>query len=277
MWHAFLNAMFELLKFFQGLVGDWGVAIILLTVVIRLALMPLTIKQTKSMYEMQRVQPKLKELQERYKGDKEKQQEEVMKFYQENKVNPFGGCLPSILQMPFFFALYQVLGRTNKGPGLMLKYLEALPASEQARAVKFLFIVPDITKMPKQVWDPHNILAVLPYLILVILFGVSVWLPQWLMPGEKQQKMIGAYMGVMFLYFGWVSPAGVLLYWVTSSAWGLAQQLVTTKMMSSSAQPGSDATAGKSGSGGAKADLPAGETDSQAPAPSRAKSKKRKK
>jgi YidC/Oxa1 family membrane protein insertase len=258
-------------------VGDWGVAIILLTVVIRLALMPLTIKQTKSMYEMQRVQPKLKELQERYKDDKEKQQEEVMKFYQENKVNPFGGCLPSILQMPFFFALYQVLGRTNKGPGLMLKYLEALPASEQARAVKFLFIVPDITKMPKQVWDPHNILAVVPYLILVILFGVSVWLPQWLMPGEKQQKMIGAYMGVMFLYFGWVSPAGVLLYWVTSSAWGLAQQLVTTKMMSSSTQPGSEASAGKPGSGGAKTDLPAGETDSQAPAPSRAKSKKRKK
>lgn len=233
LWLGFKEVLFWLLQQFQGFVGDWGVAIILLTVVIRLALMPLTIKQTKSMYELQRIQPKIKQLQEKYKDDKEKQQEELLKFYQENKVNPFGGCLPMIVQMPFFIALYQVIGGTAKKPGILLKFLEALPSDLQTSAVRFLFILPDITKTPKDMFAAHGIIAALPYLVLVVLFGLSIWLPQWLMPGERQQKMIGAYMGVMFLYFGWVSPAGVLLYWVTSSAWGLAQQQLTVKWMGS--------------------------------------------
>ena len=100
-------------------------AIIALTVLFRLALMPLTIKQTKSMYEMQRIQPKIKELQKKYKDDKQKLQEETLKFYQDNKVNPFGGCLPMILQMPVFIALFQVLGGTEKK-------LEAAPRRRSA-------------------------------------------------------------------------------------------------------------------------------------------------
>src|SRR5512137_1165318 len=96
LWVQFQQLIFTILLWLSDFLGNWGLAIIALTVLIRLALMPLTIKQTHSMYEMQRIQPKIKELQTKYKDDKEKLQEETLKFYQENKVNPFGGCLPLI-------------------------------------------------------------------------------------------------------------------------------------------------------------------------------------
>jgi YidC/Oxa1 family membrane protein insertase len=230
-WVQFKDIIFEILRFLQGILGNWGLAIIALTVLFRLALMPLTIKQTKSMYEMQRIQPKLKELQAKYKDDKQKLQEETMKFYQENKVNPFGGCLPLILQMPIFIALFQVLGGTAKKPGIMLQYFDQLPAAAKEAAVRFYFLLPDITKTPQTVFKLQGLLAAVPYLVLVVLFGLSIWLPQQLMPGERQQKMIGTYMAVLFLWFGWISPAGVLLYWVTSSFIGVAQQQIQLRYL----------------------------------------------
>ena len=226
MWAQFKDLIFEFLKLIQNYVGDWGLSIIALTVLVRLALMPLTIKQTKSMYEMQRIQPKIKELQKKYANDKEKLQEETLKFYQENKVNPFGGCLPMLLQMPLLIALYQVLGGTTGRPGLLMKFF-----LDNNVTGKFFFLVPDIAKTPALVFKDQGILAAIPYLILVALFGVSVWLPQALMPGEKQQKMIGAYMAIVMLFFGWSAPAGVLLYWDVSSIWGVVQQQVTMKAM----------------------------------------------
>ncbi|MDP2233014.1 MAG: YidC/Oxa1 family membrane protein insertase, partial [Actinomycetota bacterium] len=116
MWESIKTLLFQGLQSLYGLTGDWGWAIILLTIGLRLAMVPLTVKQTKSMYEMQRIQPKIKQLQAKYKNDKEKLQEETLKFYSENKVNPFGGCLPILLQMPIFLALFQVLGDTSKTP-----------------------------------------------------------------------------------------------------------------------------------------------------------------
>lgn len=220
-WNSFKEVIFVFLQQIEGVVGDWGLAIIVLTVLVRLALMPLTIKQTRSMYELQRIQPKIKELQEKYKDDKEKLQEETLKFYQENKVNPFGGCLPMLLQMPLLIALYQVLGGTAAHPGILMKYL-----NESGNVGRFFFFIPDIAKTPAMVFQQNGIVAALPYIILVVLFGLSVWLPQFLMPGEKQQKMIGAYMAVVMLWFGWSAPAGVLLYWDVSSIWGVAQQQI---------------------------------------------------
>jgi len=224
-WVAFKDIIFQILQQIEGVVGDWGLAIIVLTVLVRLALMPLTIKQTRSMYEMQRIQPKIKELQAKHKDDKEKLQEETLKFYQENKVNPFGGCLPMLLQMPLMIALYQVLGGTAAKPGVLLSYL-----TKTDQVGKFFFLIPDIAKTPKMVFAAQGPAAAIPYVLLVVLFGLSVWLPQALMPGEKQQKMIGAYMAVVMLWFGWSAPAGVLLYWDVSSIWGVAQQQI---MMSS--------------------------------------------
>jgi len=225
LWTEFKELIFMLLQQIEAFVGDWGLAIIVLTVLVRLLLMPLTIKQTKSMYELQRIQPKIKELQKKHADDKEKLQEETLKYYQENKVNPFGGCLPMLLQMPLLIALYQVLGGTANKPGVLMKYL-----TENDLVANFYFLIPDIAKTPAMVYKADGIVAVIPYVLLVLLFGLSVWLPQALMPGDKQQKMIGGYMAVVMLFFGWSAPAGVLLYWDVSSVWGVAQQQI---MMSS--------------------------------------------
>jgi YidC/Oxa1 family membrane protein insertase len=225
-------------------------AIILLTVAILLILLPLTWKQTKSMVELQRIQPKIKELQEKYKDDKEKLQEETLKFYQENKVNPFGGCLPLLLQMPILFALYGVLGGKAPKLGLMLSYL-----AKNHEIGTFYQIIPDVAKTPQMVWNTGNYLSAIPYILLVVLFGVSVWLPQALMPGDKQQKQIGGFMAIFMLYFGWVSPAGVLLYWDISSIWGLAQQQITmsiTKRELAALEPAPAAGKKKGASSGAK-------------------------
>jgi YidC/Oxa1 family membrane protein insertase len=217
-----LDLIWSAIQWLYGFTGDYGWAIILLTVFIRLALTPLVMKQTKSMYEMQRIQPKIKELQKKYKDDKQKLQEETLKFYQENKVNPFGGCLPMLLQMPIFIALFYVLRNLNQ-------YLENVPEDVRVEVANWWIIIPDLTLAPQQIWEaglpfPGMLPEIIPYVTLVVLFALSVWLPQQLMPGENQQKQIGLIMAAMMLYFGWISPAGVLLYWVTSSIIGLVQQ-----------------------------------------------------
>lgn len=252
-WQYLLDSIFYVLKYFYSWVGDWGLAIILLTIVFRIVLIPLTWKQTKSMYELQEIQPKIKALQEKYKNDKEKQQEEMMKFYQENKVNPFGGCLPLLLQMPLFIALFNVLQQT------LPKYISTLPVAQQATEKQFWLLLPDITMSPQQVYSivsstpttavdaaaglvatstvvPQGgvfagVIAVLPYIVLVVLFGLSVWLPQYLMTQDPTQRKTGTYMAIVMLWFGFVSPAGVLLYWVTSSGWQVGQQILTQRVL----------------------------------------------
>lgn len=231
MWLTFKDLIFSGLQYLFQITGDYGWAIVLLTLVLRIAIAPLVVKQTKSMHELQRIQPKIKELQKKYKDDKEKQQEEILKYYQENKINPFGGCLPILLQMPIFLALFQVLGGTPDNPGHLLRHLEALEPMQGEAAKRFSIFLSDITLTPAAVYSDGGILAALPYIILVVLFGLSVWLPMQLMPGERQQKQMGMIMAVMMLYFGWISPAGVLLYWVTSAVIGIAQQQVILKYL----------------------------------------------
>jgi YidC/Oxa1 family membrane protein insertase len=244
-WDGFKDVILQVLIFFYNGVHDYGLAIILLTIVIRILLTPIVWKQTKSMLELQQVQPKIKALQEKYKNNKEKQQEELMKFYQENKVNPFGGCLPLLLQMPIFLALYGVLGgpATDKGP-TFARYLMSLGPVAQEAARHFWLILPDLTATPMGIWSATiksggvggAVWAVLPYAIFVLLFGLSTWLPQYLMTTDPTQRKTGTYMAVFMLYIGWISPAGVLLYWVTSSAWQVAQQIITQRAMARSAE-----------------------------------------
>lgn len=236
-WNEFLALIFGFLQFFYGWTRDYGFAIILLTLAMRLLLTPLMWKQTKSMLELQRIQPKIKALQEKYKNDKEKQNEEMMKFYQENKVNPFGGCLPLLLQMPLFIALFSVLRDT-----LPKEIAKLGSTAAQVAAKRFWIILPDLTKMPSQIWDAgmkaggfaHALGDAWPYLIFVALFGISTWLPQYLMTTDPQQRRTGTIMAVMMLWFGWISPAGVLVYWVTSSAWQVVQQIITQRMLARS-------------------------------------------
>jgi YidC/Oxa1 family membrane protein insertase len=219
--------LFSILQSLHGVVSDYGVAIIGLTVLIRILLLPLTIKQTRSMYELQRIQPKIKALQEKYKNDKEKLQEETLKFYQENKVNPFGGCLPLLLQMPIFFALFRMLGTTGTKPGLFPEYISSLSAEAAAQASRFWVILPDITKSASQVFSASGIAAALPYIIFVVLFGLSTLLPQLMQPGaQAQQKQMAIVMGGMMIFFGWNVSGGVLLYWVTQGLLGIVQQQI---------------------------------------------------
>ena len=230
--------LFQILQTLYGWTNDYGWAIILLTVIIRLLLMPLTWKQTKSMYELQRIQPKIKELQEKYKNDKAKLQEETLKFYQENKVNPFGGCLPLLLQMPIFFALFRMLGTTGSEPGLFPQEIARIAAEEGAEAAAaakaFMIwvwtILPDITMSAKAMYTASGLSAAIPYIIFVVLFGLSIVVPQLMQPGgQAQQKQMGIAMGAMMLFFGWSVSAGVVLYWVTSAALGVLQQVLQTR------------------------------------------------
>ena len=108
-WDSLLKGLGSILSFFYEVIPSYGAAIILLTILVRIVLIPLTIKQTRSMQEMQRIQPKVKELQRKYKGNRQKMNEELMKLYKEHQVNPLGGCLPLVLQLPVFFALFSVL------------------------------------------------------------------------------------------------------------------------------------------------------------------------
>ncbi|MCE5203962.1 MAG: YidC/Oxa1 family membrane protein insertase [Actinomycetia bacterium] len=230
---AFIEGiMFDVLKYFYAWAHDYGVAIILLTVVVRVVLLPLTLKQSKSMYELQRIQPKIKELQAKYKNDKQKLQEETLKFYQENKVNPFGGCLPMIIQMPIFIALYRVLGGTPEKPGLFLQHISELGAAQAEAARRFWIILPDLTRTPSAIFSDQGIIGAIPYVVLVVLFGLSIYIPQLMQPGEKQQRQMALYMSIVMLIFGWSAPAGVLLYWVTSSVLQIAQQFITNKVYS---------------------------------------------
>lgn len=233
------QGLFWVLQQLYGVVRDYGFAIIGLTILIRIALLPLTIKQTKSMYELQRIQPKIKELQDKYKNDKEKLQEETLKFYTENKVNPFGGCLPLLLQMPIFFALFRMLGTRGETLGLFPQYISELSAGAAQRASAFGItvggelwkILPDITKSASQIYAQSGLGQAAPYIVFVILFGLSTLLPQLMQPGaQAQQKQMSFIMGGMMLFFGWSVSGGVLLYWVTQGLLGVIQQQVQMRV-----------------------------------------------
>lgn len=230
------------LIFFFNVVHNYGVAIILLTIFIRVILLPLTLKQTKSMHEMQKLQPKLKALQEKYKDNKEKLQEEMMKFYSEHKVNPFGGCLPLILQLPVFFALFEMLRRPN----------EYLPKVYQAGFAKAVFLGVKLVEAPRSYIPKSWRLGAgtgavgpllqqgIPYFILVILMVITTYLPSKMMGGEAQQEKMMLFMSIFMAWIALQFPAGVLIYWVTTNLLTMVQQYFQTRALET--QGGQDGT-----------------------------------
>ena len=212
MWDWIINALASAIAFFESFIGDWGLAIIILTVIIRLILLPLTIKQQKSMADMQHVQPLRTELQTKYAADPQRLNEEMMKFYSEHKFNPVAGCLPMLLQMPIFFALFSVL-RDHVPDG-----------------AAFYGILPSLRDSAATIFSTTGIVSAIPYIIFVILFGVLTFLPMFLQQNSNSMtKSMSAIMAVMMLFVGWSSPAGVVLFWVTSSAWAVIQQQLIFK------------------------------------------------
>ena len=216
MWDWFIWFLKSVLEFFANTFGDWGLAVIILTVIIRLALTPLTIKSTKSSAKMQALQPKLQEIQELYADDPQKQTEELQKFYSENKFNPLGGCLPVLIQMPVLFALFSVL--------------KELPAGAH-----FYGILGSLSQSVSGAVAELGLAGAWVYVLLDLLFGVLTFVPMWLnsrnAAAEQRQQnlMMGLLMGAMMCWFGWAVPVGILLYYDTSSAWGAIQQQFITK------------------------------------------------
>ncbi|WZL73159.1 YidC/Oxa1 family membrane protein insertase [Clostridiaceae bacterium 35-E11] len=199
-----------LLNFFYGLVGNYGISIILFTLVIKLVLLPLTLQQLKSTKQMSEIQPKLKELQEKYKNDKETLQVKTMELYKKYKINPLGGCLPLLIQMPIIFGLFAVLRDPTK-------YI-ADPVFLQAINESFLWI-PNLSKP-----DP---------IILPVLAGITTYFSMnSASTGAAQNqtmKTMNMIFPVMILWWGRSFPAGLTLYWVISNLFQAAQQFFIPK------------------------------------------------
>ena len=230
MWDWFINFLAQVLAGIEGFVGDWGLAVIILTVIIRLLLTPLMAHSTKSTARMQVMQPKLQEIQDRYADDPERQAEELRKVYAEMKFNPLGGCLPIFLQMPVFFGLFTV-------------------ARQVPVDASFFGILPSIAQSAATVLEASGFQAALPYILFDILFGVLTFVPMVMNvstqnEAQRSQTMIlCGVMALMMLWFGWSVPAAVLLYYVTSSLWQVIQQKVITQRVMEKAKAEAEAEA----------------------------------
>ena len=237
------------LKFFHGNLGvGWGLSIVLLTVCVRAVLVPLTLKQFKSMQQLAGHQPELKALQAKYKGDKARLNEEMMKFYKENNVNPFGACLPLVLQLPVFFSLYYLL-RSNLRGYICPKVQTAFHAAGHHGTVacglhhgaQFLFIG-DLTNKATGV-----VLVVLMVLYVGTQLLSSVMMSSATMDPTQRWIMIGMPLVFVFLFISF--PAGVIVYWITTNLWTIVQQLIVRRILGPMPTPAA-ATAGAGGGGG---------------------------
>jgi YidC/Oxa1 family membrane protein insertase len=227
-----------LLAFFYGLVPNLGIAIILLTVTVMLVLFPLTAKQARSMLAMQEIQPELKKIQAKYKGDRQKLVEEQQRLFQEHKVNPLGGCLPLLAQFPVFISLFQVLRHTYKHVPLDSKLFhdlcggnETVKACGKAGARHLHFLSMDLSVSALKFDGP--LLEGLPYFVLVALVVLSGYLQsrqtQRTTPkgGANQQMLIiGKVLPVVFGVISLNFPAGLVVYFFVSNVWRLGQQEV---------------------------------------------------
>jgi YidC/Oxa1 family membrane protein insertase len=251
----------SVLKFFHDSVGvGWGMSIICLTIVVRAALIPLTLRQFKSMQALQRLAPEIKALQAKYKDDRQKLNQEMMKFYQENKVNPFGSCLPLLLQLPVFLSLFYMLRKDLKldicgdalarhfhvatAHDLSNKVIQNTPCDKVAHdAGNFLFI-PDLTdKATGAVLVTLIVLYIGSQLASSLLMSVTA---------DRNQRML--MIGLPFLFTAFIInfPAGLIVYWITTNLWTVVQQYIVRRTVGHPAQAvpaGAMAAAGASSSG----------------------------
>jgi YidC/Oxa1 family membrane protein insertase len=207
-----LTALLEWLHSTVGL--SWAWAIIVLTLLVRFVLVPLTVKQIRSMQHLQQHAPELKALQQKYKGDRQKMNEEVMKFYRENKINPAASCLPILVQIPIFISLYYVLRDFERD--VFPKYAGS--------DLGWLNVVPNITDNITSHWSGW--LLVVIYVVSQLASIISMPMP------DPRQKWIMLALPFVFILFivNATFPVGLLLYWVTTNLWTVGQGLVTRRM-----------------------------------------------
>ena len=210
----------SLLEWFHNSVGlSWAWSIVALTILVRIVLLPLTVRQIHSMQSMQAHMPEMKALQQRYKDDKQKRNEELMKFYKENKINPAASCLPILFQIPVFISLFFVL--RDFDDEVFPKY-QAM--GETVADLHWLNLVPDITAPANSHWSGYMLLA---------LYAISQTLSTLLMSQtmDKTQRTLLLILPIAFLFVVLNFPSGLVLYWVTTNLWTVGQGLITRRLM----------------------------------------------
>ncbi len=248
--NALSDAIGWLLAVFYSVVPNLGVCIILLTCTVMLVLFPLTAKQARSMIAMQRVQPEIKKIQQKYKDDRQKQNEEVMRFYQENKINPLSGCFPLLMQLPVFWALYRMLENTQDHvptTGRLGSLFHDIcgnvanaAACDHPKGLQFLSM--DLSVAPAKAGSvTDGFLGTLPYFILVGLVILTGWYQArqtmarqaktGTTPMNTQAQIIGRVMPVVFGVISLNFATGLVVYFIASNLWRIGQQqLVLNKL-----------------------------------------------
>lgn len=212
------NFLQKVLIWLHETVGfSWGWSIIVLTVIVRVLLVPVTVKQIHSMQSLQAHAPEMKAIQQKWKHDKPRQNEELMKFYRENKINPAASCLPIVLQIPIFISLFYVLREFDK---------DVLPIYQGS--VDWVNIV-NITEPVRDGWGP----------LLLVIYVASQLSSSYFMSTTMQgaQRILLMVLPVLFVPFILNFPAGLMLYWLTTNLWTTGQGLVTRKLMPKPAAP----------------------------------------
>jgi len=245
LWGSLVKFFDEILKFSYGFTHNYGISIILMTILIRLILYPLMQKQMVSMREMQKIQPLMKEVQERYKNNKEKLNQELMKLYKEHKVNPMGGCLPLLIQMPILILLFQVLrvfeykdklGNIIGGFLWIPNQVEIILKDGLPKVVGGLAAPEQLIRLGDKGIFGIQYLGIMPFLI-----GVSMFYQQKMTtappttPGkeggsaEQTQKMMTIMMPLLIAFMSFTLPSGLTLYWLVSTLLGIGQQYFINK------------------------------------------------
>ncbi|MEU4209828.1 membrane protein insertase YidC [Streptomyces sp. NPDC026206] len=232
-FHSFFSLIFN-----KDSGAAWGLSIVSLVVLIRICLIPLFVKQIKATRNMQALQPKMKAIQERYKSDKQRQSEEMMKLYKETGTNPLSSCLPILAQSPFFISLYQVLNKIAGGHTVGVLDDQALVDSARKAhifgapiASKFMDNASKVESLGATLTDVRVVTV-----IMIVLMSLSQFYTQRQLmtknvdltvktPFMQQQKMLMYVFPIMFAVFGINFPVGVLVYWLTTNVWTLGQQM----------------------------------------------------
>ena len=201
----------DVLDWIHGTVGlPWAWSIVALTILVRVALVPLTVRQIHSMQSMQAHMPEMKALQQKYKHDKKRQQEELMRFYRENQINPAASCLPILFQIPIFFALYFVLRNFSHHP--------------PSGSLSWLHIVPNIADHANAHWSGFLLLAIYAASQVSSTYFMSATM-------DKTQRYLMMVLPVFFIPFLLQFPLGLVIYWVTTNLWTVGQGLVTRRLV----------------------------------------------
>ena len=217
----FENLLAAVLEFLHSSVGlSWAWSIVALTIMVRMLLVPLTVRQIHSMQNLQAHAPEMKAIQQRYKGDRARMNEELMKFYKENSINPAASCLPILAQIPVFIALFFVLKDFEK---------EILPNYPES-SLGWLGIVPNIAESANTHWSGY---------LLLVIYALSQLTSSYFMSAtmERTQRIMLIVLPLFFLFFILNFAAGLVIYWVTTNLWTTGQGLTTRRLIPRPAPP----------------------------------------